>query len=129
MPTTSLFERRPKRTKTALERSIAKWEANTKAEHPHQFRVSSDDCPLCLEFKSFGLIAPCSYCPVYRKTGANFCRGTPYIKASNARHLWVIGLSEQASKEQINQLRANAQAAAREEVKFLKSLRKQEPTT
>ncbi len=123
MPT---LEHRPKRTKTALERSIAKWEANTKAEYPHQFRVSSKDCPLCGEFKAYGLIAPCSYCPVYRKTGANFCRGTPYVEALRVLHLWELGATDNATEEQ---LRANAQAAAREEVKFLKSLREQEPTT
>lgn len=119
------------RTKKALEASITKWEANTTAEVSYQFRTGPRDCALCREFQDNSLLAPCSYCPVFRKTGANFCCGTPYVKASSARQLWVIGLSEQASKEQIKQLRADAQAAAREEVEFLKSLREpeQEPTT
>lgn len=117
------------RAKIALEKSIAKWEANTTAKTSYQFRTGPKDCALCREFLDHSLIAPCSYCPVFRKTGVNFCCGTPYMKASSARQLWVIGLSEQASKEQIKQLRANAQEAAREEVDFLKSLREQEPTT
>lgn len=119
------------RTKKALEASIAKWEANTTAKTSYQFRTGTKDCALCGEFQDNSLLAPCSHCPVFRKTGANFCYGTPYMKASSAWQLWVIGLSEQTSKELINQLRADAQAAAREEVEFLKSLREpeQEPTT
>ena len=118
------------RTKKALEKSIAKWEANTTAKTSYQFRTGPKECALCREFLDPSLLAPCSYCPVFRKTGANFCYGTPYVKASSARQLWVLGALEQASKKQMNQLRADAQAAAREEVEFLKSLREpeQEPT-
>jgi len=82
MPT---LEHRPKRTKTALERSIAKWEANTKAEYPHQFRVSSKDCPLCGEFKAYGLIAPCSYCPAVRGPTRNTTGTNPRTLEGNGR--------------------------------------------
>lgn len=120
--------------KKALEASITKWEVLTEATDPYTFKLGITDCPLCLEFVDlwstrpcFG--CPCFGCPVYKKTGQPFCRNTPYERAYKAHTNWAFAVNLNNSLQ--NDLQAEFQAAAREEVEFLKSLREpeQEPIT
>ena len=104
-----------KKTKTALEESIKKWEKNTEATVWDDVLISREDCALCDLFngpkqqttKSF-----CKGCPVYKKTGQKFCVGTPYIDVYDMVE-WRDELNE-TDKENI-----------KKEVEFLKSLREE----
>lgn len=100
-------------TLEALKASIAKWERNTKAKHPDDFKIARHDCALCDMFW-FG---QCEGCPVSYNTGATRCYGTPYEAAANARDEWDDAEFDDDSVE-----RRKARAAARKEVAFLKSL-------
>lgn len=62
------------RTLEALYGSIRKWEAIVAGEGVDE---GPDNCPLCLLFYAPAL---CRRCPVYQKTGASDCVGTPYIE-------------------------------------------------
>ena len=106
------------RTLTALRESIEKWERNTVAETPYNFRLGVEDCPLCrlLWYNS------CSGCPVRTATGDTHCDGTPYDEAHAAHDAWF-------HRPQDPSLRLAAQDAAREEVAFLRSLLPKEETT
>lgn len=98
------------KTLEALKASIAKWERNAEAKTPTEYRIGESDCPLCSLF-----IYPdrCEGCPVFDRTGERFCKGTPYIVASSLRTWWSAGDEG---------FRRRANAAARDEVAFLKSL-------
>jgi hypothetical protein len=98
------------KTLEALKASIAKWERNAEAADVFEFKISEKDCPLCAMFKIWP--DECDGCPVFEKTGAKFCRETPYISAATARRDWRYG-DGPADR---------AHAAARDEVAFLKSL-------
>jgi hypothetical protein len=98
------------KTLEALKASIAKWERNAEATDPFEFKISEKDCPLCAMFKIGS--DECKGCPVFEKTGATFCRETPYIPAATARRDWRCG-DVPADR---------AHAAARDEVAFLRSL-------
>jgi hypothetical protein len=100
------------KTLEALKASIAKWERNAEAKTRFEYRTGDDDCPLCELFIYPG---NCEGCPVFDRTGERFCRGTPYIKASNARMRWGADPKSPDAPER-------AHAAARDEVAFLKSL-------
>ena len=97
------------RTRTALEQSIAKWEANAKAENLTYVSLGADSCPLCVIFNT-GL--ECGGCPVFERTESPHCNETPYVAAFTAYTSWAWG-------ENNGQ---RFRAAARHEVEFLKSL-------
>jgi hypothetical protein len=96
------------RTLEALKASIAKWEKNTVAESPDEYRTFTTDCPLCNIF----YLRDCAGCPVSKNTGKMACSGTPYSAATFAKFRWMNGDGD----------KREAQAAALEEVAFLKSL-------
>jgi hypothetical protein len=100
------------KTLEALKASIAKWERNAEAKTPAEYRTQDIDCPLCGLFIFPG---SCLNCPVYERTGQQFCRGTPYRSAAAARYDW-------GAHPHVDKCRDTAHAAARDEVAFLKSL-------
>lgn len=115
------------RTKTALEKSIAKWEANAVAKEVSEYKVSAQNCPLCdLFLDNYDSGADCDGCPIKTKTQQARCRGTPYTKAVFIKVLWSDNHkagTEEKYKRQV------AHKVAMMEVDFLKSLREQEPIT
>jgi|SRR6185312_4074214 len=59
------------KAKTALEGSIAKWQAIVAGTGKD---LGPANCPLCQEFWKAG----CVGCPVYSATGHSYCHRTPY---------------------------------------------------
>lgn len=102
-----------KKTLKALNESIAKWERNAKAETPANYLTTPADCPLCELF--FGYPKYCEGCPVAECTGEAVCDGSPYDDAAKAGKNWT-------DHPQSNAYRYAARAAARKEVRFLRSL-------
>lgn len=106
------------KTLAALKGSIAKWEAiiaGTDAD------MGSRNCPLCKVF--FYRSTPCLGCPVYRETGEPYCEGSPYDR-------WIRLTDDEAENESGCLRRAETKsqkAAARAELRFLKSLLPKEP--
>lgn len=105
-------------TLTALKQSIEKWERNAVAETPGDFTTRPRDCALCWLFCKRG----CGGCPVMDATGKVYCHGTPYDEAALACAEWRNATSNTT-------LRDAAQAAARAEVEFLRSLLPEEEAT
>lgn len=103
-------------TLTALKQSIEKWERNAWAESPYDFTVSSNSCALCDMFSK----SRCDGCPVRSRTGKSFCKETPYKDALAAKYEWLY--PSYWSTKSLSELRDDARAAARAEVKFLWSL-------
>lgn len=71
-----------KRTLTALQDSIRKWQEIANGTMPD---LGAENCALCMEF----LASRCRGCPVARHTGEQGCYGTPYhlwLRAANAHH-------------------------------------------
>jgi hypothetical protein len=105
---------------TALEQSISKWEANVRAEDPTKLLFGADNCPLCAIYYNFDEKAntlDCSGCPVSKKTGANWCDGSPYIEAYHAGLKWKLAVRR---GEMVKPFEAAARAAMQAEVDFLK---------
>lgn len=100
------------RKAAALEASIIKWDANAVSETPDQYLTAWIDCPLCLLFYDYG----CDGCLVYQKTGKLRCDKAPYYAAQKQHDRWFN------DPENLT-LRDAAQAAARVEADFLRSLR------
>ena len=105
------------KTLTALTQSIEKWERNAVAETPDDFRVYVSDCALCDLFWPI-----CNGCPVQARSGRPDCAETPYTEATASRQKWRDDPSNDSR-------RAKAQAAARAEVEFLRSLLPEEEPT
>ena len=99
-----------KRTRTALEGSIAKWEAIVAGTGTDE---GTENCPLCQLF--FTMRGPqqlfCEGCPVKERTGQTCCEGSPYQE-------W--GENPYASGDE-------AKRIAQAEVDFLRSLLPPEP--
>lgn len=106
------------KTLTALRQSIEKWERNAVAEVPTDFTTGMSTCSLCDMFS----LRACAGCPINDKTNDRGCIGSPYAGAVGAKYEWL----EEPSREG---LRAKAQAAARAEVEFLRSLLPEEEPT
>lgn len=104
------------KTLEALNESIAKWEANAKADAPEDYLTGVGDCPLCQLFNSTATTygTACRGCPVMDSTGEDCCNGTPYDAASFLHRIWRRNGTRKA--------RADAREAAVSEVEFLKSL-------
>jgi len=94
-----------KKTKQALEGSIAKWEAIVAGTGEDQ---GVCNCPLCRLF--FG--KDCVGCPVMERTGRWCCRGSPY-------DAWSTLHDEEMPDEK------RVAEAAKTELEFLKSLREE----
>jgi hypothetical protein len=95
------------KTLEALKGSIAKWEAivaGTGADN------GSANCPLCAEF----LYGNCFGCPVRERTKRSMCLGSPYHAFGE-----VADFHGHAGAKAIGPV---AEAAARRELDFLKSL-------
>ena len=99
----------------ALEESIRHWEENARAETVKDVKISSDDCALCLLFRSKE--QDCAGCPVSAFSGKPFCLNTPYINAYYTNRQWE-------DEPKSDKRKKNFHAAAQKEVEFLKSLRK-----
>jgi len=102
-----------KKTKKALEESIAHWERMRAFEDVNEFdkeRPSDEHCALCELF----IIDNCVRCPVMKRTGVIGCEKTPFNSASKASIAWSYGKTK---------LRAQWRRAATRELNFLRSLR------
>lgn len=96
------------RTLKALKGSIKHWQENSKAKTTDDASTSYLMCPLCSEFIKQG----CRGCPVMVATGQTSCEGSPYSEADESLMDWKFGKGR----------REAFIAAAKEELKFLKSL-------
>ena len=104
-----------KSVEKALRASIKKWKKNLRAKDPHDIKLGSIDCPLCVLIDPRSVLS-CGGCPVYIATKQHFCRGNrAYNNALVARNDW---LDEVESKF----LRKRFQTHAQKEVDFLESL-------
>lgn len=100
-----------KKTLKALKASIVKWDNNAKAETPKQYLTSSDDCPLCKLFNTYG---GCTGCPVFEHTRRHYCAKTPYQAARDAAGNWAWDGGDKNKQK--------ALSAAAKEAAFLRSL-------
>lgn len=110
-----------KKTRAALMKSIAHWERmliSFKTDKP-----TCEQCELCRLFNP-PLWVPrpndCFGCPVYAKTGKQYCNETPYISAAESyrkaeRDLRGTNTEPVKPSTEFKKL-------ARQEIKFLKSL-------
>lgn len=103
-----------RKTLKALKASIEHWEENCRAETTDDVSVGANDCALCDEYHTGNHATACVGCPVWAKTGEQYCRRTPYGAAKHARLDW--------GWEPTPVNRAKFRRAARREVNFLKSL-------
>jgi hypothetical protein len=95
----------------ALEESIEHWKDNVAlAKSGKLIGISPRFCALCLLF----LNGRCVGCPVFKRTGQLYCRGTPYDKAAFLREYLFQG--KESDRRGLIQ-------ACEEEVAFLESLR------
>ena len=104
-----------KRTLTALQGSIAKWEAIVWDGGEDR---GVDNCPLCSEFY---FSADCSGCPVAEYTGGTMCEDTPYVAWQRAfmREAGAWGGGVDAHLFVLDEA---THKAAKDELAFLKSL-------
>ena len=102
-----------KRAAKALEASIKHWEENVRRAKfglLNLRHISQSDCALCKLYNQPDNEHRCSTaCPVKRRSGRDFCLGTPY---RYVRRALVF-----------NEVSVAVANAAKEELKFLKSLR------
>jgi len=107
-----------KKTKKALEESIAHWERMRASRSVTDFfkeRPSDGDCALCNLF----IRHDCKGCPVMERTGEMGCEKSPYIKANKALFNWErdsVGKGRTV-------WRTVWRRAATREINFLRSLR------
>lgn len=105
-------------TLKALQESIAHWDRLASGKRKHNECVSVGDCALCERFntpvKSIEL--KCAGCPVFEKTGKQFCYDTPFTHAE--------AISDEMDPEDPNNPMDSEefQEAAEDELEFLKSL-------
>lgn len=109
------------KTAVALEDSIEKWKMNlsyAEAGTLKHITMSAITCPLCsLFYRDYMEDAPCSGCPVYERSGVEYCKETPYPKALaelNACKMEIYEGREVSTESLI--------AAVKAEVEFLESL-------
>ena len=103
-----------KKTLTALERSIARWDELAQAEETRWLDLSAADCALC---QLFWARAPkgCGQCPVAIQTGRTACFGSPFYLASASLEDWK-------EDPENDELRDHFRQSARAEAEFLRSL-------
>lgn len=98
--------------KEAFEKSILKWELIAEGWNVNN---SVETCGLC---DLYYLGVNCYYCPIYERTGQEYCHETPYEKWSE-----IIGEDEM---EEVGTAKKDMLAKyAREELKFLKKLKEE----
>lgn len=103
------------KTLKALKASIRKWDKNAVAVRRTQYKTDTKDCPLCAIFNAVHTDHDdrCKGCPVYLKTGEQYCARTPFGEAEYFGMEWDdFGVV----------YRSDAQEAARDEAAFLRSL-------
>lgn len=105
----------PKKTLSALRKSIQHWEKNTKSERSGDLSFGPDECALCKLFYDYS----CDGCPVSAATGSCSCDDTPYYAAHSSFIAWDRC---DPSSPDIGQLRDDFRRDAQCEVDFLKSL-------
>lgn len=103
---------------TALQKSIAHWERVATGNRQPDELVGGGWCDLCTEFNhSMSWNKRCKGCPVYEKTGEQFCAGTPWVEIERV----LDGrCGEEATADWLDTDEA-AELAAKE-LAFLKSL-------
>ena len=99
-------------TLTALQGSIAKWEAIATGDGADD---GCDNCPLCQMFWVGNHDGGCEGCPVFEKTGKHLCIDSPYIP-------WHVATAEQQQAWPRRAKTEEHRRLARAEVDFLKSL-------
>lgn len=115
------------KTAEALEGSIKHWEENLAAETPDQAELGVNHCALCRVFYRNN----CNGCPVRNKTGDSYCNYSPYEYAHNKHNDWENTYLKNedklylCTKKEVLKKRTQWRIAAREELKFLKSLREE----
>ena len=98
-----------KRVLKAIDSSIAHWERMLEKGITERDLPTQKHCALC---RMFVLEKECcDDCPVARKSGEDYCRGTPYYDADEALRDWHRGGRPR-------------RAPVRKELNFLKSVRK-----
>lgn len=105
------------KTLRALKGSIRKWQAIVDG---HGIDQGGDNCPLCHLFLENADKDYCEGCPVFEKTGKEFCYGTPYHDEwlELPIRLTIGSINERRTPEDAEK----ARAAATAELEFLKSL-------
>jgi hypothetical protein len=113
-------------TAEALEASIKHWEELSAAQSLESVNIGSKACALCLLFNTED--NRCAGCPVREKSNLRFCLGTPYSRAADALRTWNNAIDYPDHGYPKPEIAAEQfREAAREEVKFLKSLLPPEP--
>ena len=89
--------------------------------------MGSGSCALC---RLFHAIYNCRRCPVKERTGEPYCNNTPYAAALDAKDSWMYGDDEVTWQEGHEfivmwRLREEFKNAARDEIRFLESLREE----
>lgn len=107
------------RTLTALEGSIAKWQAIADGTGADR---GMKNCPLCLEFAFNRYMGSmCQGCPVAERSGKKGCLGTPYEAWRDEQHL-LDGLTQPVDPRLWLAVTPELVWLARAELDFLKSL-------
>lgn len=108
-----------KTSEEALEASIEHWKQNAAVESVEDASVAGESCPLC-QFHRTGLGSSggCATCPVMQRTGRSNCHDTPYYRARDFYYEW-------SDNPTYDEVKNDFQAAAKEEILFLESLRKE----
>jgi len=103
-----------KKTKKALNESIAHWERMRAFETTEEFDKEEPHGPFCSLCKLFLVKYNCEGCPVFEKTGKVACRSTPYSTAYTSYFEW--------KRINTKKNRTAWRKAATREINFLKSL-------
>ena len=110
------------KTAEALEASIEHWREMTQVTKIYDIKIGRRECALCELFNTETILPSyrCLPCPVYRKTGQEYCEGTPFERASDISmgirlYYHLPGLRLMALLK--------FRMAAREELAFLEGLR------
>lgn len=115
----------------ALEESIKVWKSKLDQQDPNNIKMGVFYCPLCVQFHGGSKVDDvdhCRGCPVLKKTGKQYCNGTPFVVAHDAWYQWrwvYNGTKHNKLFDAATIARSKARflKAATEEVAFLKSLR------
>lgn len=112
-------------TRTALERSIKKWERIILGRDVDK---GMENCALCKKFADKeDYLTECEGCPVYEKTGQTHCRNTPYENFTETFNDETLLLADCRDYDQLPcVIGPKTMRAAIREYEFLCSLREKE---